>query len=171
LEIANFKKHQESKLQFIKQGEFDLLAVEQSQSHKELIEVLKRYEKTSQQDIAEDYERFKYVEFMQYHIYIGRNATNNDLLTMKFAHKDDLWLHARDVSGAHVIIKNKAGQKTPKPVIEKAASLAAYYSERKNDSLCPVILTEKKYVRKIKGAPKGAVKVEKEKVLMVVPCE
>jgi predicted ribosome quality control (RQC) complex YloA/Tae2 family protein len=171
LEIANLKKHQESKFQFIKQGEYDLLVVEQSQSHKELIEVLKRYEKTTQQDIAGDYERFKHIEFMQYHIYIGRNAANNDLLTMKFAHKDDLWLHARDVSGAHVIIKNKAGQKTPKPVIEKAASLAAYYSERKNDSLCPVILTEKKYVRKIKGAPKGAVKVEKEKVLMVVPCE
>lgn len=171
LEIANLKEHLNSKLQAIAQCESDLAIAEQSQSYKELSEIVKRYEKISQQDSVEVHEQFKHVEFMQYHIYIGRNAANNDLLTMKFAHKDDLWLHARDVTGAHVIIKNKSGQKTPKPVIEKAAALAAYYSERRNDSLCPVMVTEKKFVRKVKGAPKGAVKVEKEKVLMVTPSE
>jgi predicted ribosome quality control (RQC) complex YloA/Tae2 family protein len=111
---------------------------------------------------------FKKVEFMGYTILIGRNAKNNDLLTKQYAFKEDLWLHARDVTGSHVVIKNQPGKKFPSPVIERAAELAAYYSKRKNDSLCPVIVTPKKYVRKLKGMPEGAVIVDKEEVVMVV---
>ena len=113
-------------------------------------------------------ELFKKVEYLGYTILIGRNAKNNDLLTKQYAFKEDLWLHARDVSGSHVIIKNQAGRKFPSPVIERAAELAAFYSKRKNDSLCPVIVTPKKYVRKLKGMPEGAVIVDKEDVVMVV---
>lgn len=113
-------------------------------------------------------ELFKKVEFMGYTILIGRNAKNNDVLTKQYASKDDLWLHARDVSGSHVIIKNQPGKKFPAPVIERAAELAAFYSKRKTDSLCPVIVTPKKYVRKLKGMPEGAVIVDKEDVVMVV---
>lgn len=116
-------------------------------------------------------ELFKVENVLGYTVLIGRNAKNNDLLTRKYTHKDDLWLHARDVSGSHVIIKHQAGKKFPAPVIERAAQLAAWYSKRKNDSLCPVIVTPKKFVRKPKGAPEGAVIVEKEEVVMVVPCK
>jgi len=113
-------------------------------------------------------ELFKKVEFLGYTILIGRNAKNNDLLTKQYAFKEDLWLHARDVTGSHVVIKNQPGKKFPAPVIERAAELAAFYSKRKNDSLCPVIFTPKKYVRKLKGMPEGSVIVDKEDVLMVV---
>jgi predicted ribosome quality control (RQC) complex YloA/Tae2 family protein len=68
-----------------------------------------------------------------------------------------------------VIIKYQAGKNFPEPVIEKAAALAAHYSKMRNDSLVPVIYTPKKYVRKPKGLPEGAVVVDKEKVLMVEP--
>jgi predicted ribosome quality control (RQC) complex YloA/Tae2 family protein len=101
-------------------------------------------------------ELFKKVEFLGYTIFIGRNAKNNDLLTKKYAHKDDLWLHARDVSGSHVVIKRIVGRPFPANVIERAAELAAWYSKRKTDSLCPVIVTPKKFVRKPKGLPEGA---------------
>lgn len=111
---------------------------------------------------------FKKVEYNGYTILIGRNAKNNDLLTKQYAHKEDLWLHARDVSGSHVVIKHQSGKKFPSPVIERAAELAAFYSKRKNDSLCPVIVTPKKYVRKLKGMAEGAVIVDKEDVVMVV---
>lgn len=114
-------------------------------------------------------ELFKKVEYMGYTILIGRNAKNNDVLTKQYAFKEDLWLHARDVSGSHVIIKNQPGKNFPSPVIERAAELAAFYSKRKTDSLCPVIVTPKKYVRKLKGMPEGAVVVDKEDVVMVVP--
>lgn len=112
---------------------------------------------------------FKTFEMDGFQILVGKNAKNNDLLTQKHAFKEDLWLHAKDVSGSHVIIKYQAGKKFPKPVIEKAAQLAAYYSQRKTDSLCPVIFTPKKFVRKPKGGAPGAVVVEKEAVVMVKP--
>ncbi|UOQ52202.1 NFACT RNA binding domain-containing protein [Hymenobacter cellulosivorans] len=112
---------------------------------------------------------FKVFTDSGYTILVGRNAQNNDLLTQRYAHKDDLWLHAKDVTGSHVVIKQKAGHTTPEPVVERAAQLAAWYSRRKNDSLCPVTVTPKKFVRKRKGAVAGQVVVERERVVLVVP--
>lgn len=169
LEKSKLLELSENRMKALEEYYSDLELIENSQTHKDLLALIKKYEVKSSDKQKETSEKFKSMEFMGYKILIGRNAANNDLLTMKFAHKNDLWLHARDVSGSHVVIRHKAGQNVPRPVIERAAALAAYYSERKNDSLCPVMVTEKKYVRKVKGAPKGAVKVEKEKVLLVEP--
>jgi predicted ribosome quality control (RQC) complex YloA/Tae2 family protein len=112
-----------------------------------------------------------YHEFIMsgYKIWVGRNAQNNDALTLKYSYKEDLWLHAKDVAGSHVLIKHQSGKNFPKDVIERAAQLAAYNSKRKNESLCPVIVTPKKFVRKRKGDPAGAVVVEREDVIMVEP--
>jgi predicted ribosome quality control (RQC) complex YloA/Tae2 family protein len=112
---------------------------------------------------------FKVFEDHGFTILVGRNAQNNDLLTQKYAHKDDLWLHAKDVSGSHVVIRHRAGQPVPAPVIEHAAQLAGWYSRRQHDSLCPVTVTPKKFVRKPKGALPGQVLVEREQVVLVVP--
>ncbi|GAB2941210.1 hypothetical protein GCM10027048_02090 [Hymenobacter coalescens] len=112
---------------------------------------------------------FKVFEDSGFTILVGRNAQNNDLLTQRYAHKDDLWLHAKDVSGSHVVIRQRPGHPVPAPVVERAAQLAAWYSRRQNDSLCPVIVTPKKFVRKPRGAEPGKVAVEREKVVLVVP--
>lgn len=112
---------------------------------------------------------FKEVIVDTFRILVGRNAKNNDLLTQKYAYKDDLWLHARDVSGSHVIVKHQAGKVFPKNVIERAAELAAWYSKRRTDSLCPVTVTPKKFVRKPKGLAEGQVLVDKEDVVLVAP--
>nr|WP_246399145.1 NFACT RNA binding domain-containing protein [Hymenobacter luteus] len=112
---------------------------------------------------------FKVFEDSGFTILVGRNAQNNDLLTQRYAHKDDLWLHAKDVTGSHVVIRQRPGHTVPAPVLERAAQLAAWYSRRKNDSLCPVTYTPKKFVRKPKGAIAGQVVVERENVLLVVP--
>ena len=104
-----------------------------------------------------------------YDVYIGKSAKSNDTLLREQAHKDDLWLHAKDVSGSHVLIKQRGHQPFPSSVIEKAARLAAYYSKRKSDSLAPVIYTPRKYVRKGKNMPAGAVRVEREDVMLVEP--
>lgn len=112
---------------------------------------------------------FKVFEDSGFTILVGRNAQNNDLLTQRYAHKDDLWLHAKDVSGSHVVIRQRPGHAVPAPVLERAAQLAAWYSRRQNDSLCPVTVTPKKFVRKPRGAEPGKVVVEREKVVLVVP--
>jgi predicted ribosome quality control (RQC) complex YloA/Tae2 family protein len=112
---------------------------------------------------------FRRFEMDGFEILIGRNAKNNDLLTQKYSFKEDLWLHARDVAGSHVLIKYRAGKKFPKSLIEKVAQLAAFYSKRKTDTLCPVIVTLKKFVRKPKGALDGQVLVDREEVILVKP--
>ena len=112
---------------------------------------------------------YREVEFKGYKIWIGKNAESNDELTLKHSFKEDLWLHAKDVAGSHVLIKHQANKNFPKDVIERAAQLAAHYSKRKNESLCPVTVTPKKFVRKRKGDPAGMVVVEKETVLLVEP--
>lgn len=112
---------------------------------------------------------YKEHSLMGFRIWVGRSAQANDQLLQQYTSKDDLWLHARDVSGSHVIVKHQAGKKFPAAVIERAAQLAAFHSKRKNESLCPVIFTPRKYVRKRKGDPAGTVVVDREEVIMVVP--
>lgn len=110
---------------------------------------------------------YKAFEFQKYQIWVGKNAKANDELTLKHAYKEDLWLHAKDVPGSHVLIKHQSGKSFPRQVTERAAELAAYYSKRKTDSLVPVIFTPAKFVRKRKGAPAGQVVVTREEVIMV----
>ena len=140
-------------------------------SYKALEPFIEKYLNAGGKSEKEEAERFKSYEYAGFKILVGRNARNNDELTQKFAHKNDLWLHAKDVAGSHVIIQHQSGKKFPKNVIEYAASMAAYYSKRKNETLCPVVYTEKKYVRKVKGAAKGEVMVDRETVVMVVPAK
>ena len=118
------------------------------------------------QTIRVPYHKFNYGG---YEIWVGKNAQANDELTLKHAWKEDLWLHAKDTSGSHVVVKHQPGKNFPKDVIEKAAQLAAYFSKAKNDTLCPVIYTPKKFVRKRKGSLPGMVIVEKEAVALVPP--
>jgi predicted ribosome quality control (RQC) complex YloA/Tae2 family protein len=112
---------------------------------------------------------YREVEYNGYKIWIGKNAQSNDILTLRYGYKEDLWLHAKDVAGSHVLLKHQSGKNFPKDIIEHAAQLAAYHSKRKNETLCPVIVTPKKYVRKRKGDPAGMVVVEREEVIMVEP--
>lgn len=102
-------------------------------------------------------------------LYVGKNAANNYELTMKFARPNDLWFHARGAGGSHAILRLNKGQKAPKNIIKKAASIVAYYSQAKKSKFVPVVYTYRKYVRKPKGAEIGSVTISKEEVIMVEP--
>ena len=104
-----------------------------------------------------------------YTLMIGKNAKANDELTTRFTHKNDLWFHARDVPGSHVVLKHRPGQNFPANIIEAAAQVAAWFSRNRTIGSCPVIYTERKYVRKSKGLPAGAVRIDREKVIVVEP--
>ena len=105
-----------------------------------------------------------------FEVLCGKSSENNDLLTMKHAKPEDLWFHARGASGSHVVLKIGSGKGEPsKRAIHEAASIAAFYSHAKNASTVPVAMTKKKYVRKFKGAAAGAVTLQQEKVLFVIP--
>lgn len=101
-------------------------------------------------------------------LYVGKDARNNDELTFGFAKPNDYWFHLRGGSGSHCVLKYD-GSKPPKEIIEKAASIAAYYSSQKNAGFVPVIFTQRKFIRKPKGANPGTVVVSREEVIMVEP--
>ncbi|MCF6353239.1 MAG: NFACT RNA binding domain-containing protein [Cyclobacteriaceae bacterium] len=164
-EIAVLTNNIKQKKKIIKELTSKLIAVENSYDYKFLQNQLPK-KAIAPIEEPKAYKEFRIDGFV---ILVGKNAKHNDTLTLKIAKKDDLWLHAKDVSGSHVVIKQIPGKNYPQYIIEKAAQLAAYYSKRKTDSLCPVLYTPKKYVRKKKGTPAGAMFVEKEKVILVEP--
>lgn len=170
VEISQLEERQERKLEEAIVLEDALQALEEAKTYKALKLYLKEHAHlltTKQQALQEA--PFRLFETEGFKILVGKSAQNNDLLTQRHTYKEDIWLHAKDVSGSHVVIKHQAGKTVPATVLEKAAQLAAYYSKRKSDSLCPVLYTPKKWVRKPKGAPAGAVVVEREQVMLVKP--
>ncbi len=118
------------------------------------------------QQEAVPYKKFEIEGFI---VLVGKSAADNDKLTFGIAKKDDLWLHAKDVAGSHVIIQNPSRKDVAKTTLEKAAQLAAYFSKGKGSDLYPVQYTLKKFVRKPKTAGPGKVIIEKEKTLLVEP--
>ena len=105
-----------------------------------------------------------------FQVWAGKSSENNDLLTMKYAKPNDLWFHARGSSGSHVVLRVGTGRGEPsKRAIHEAAGIAAYYSKMKGAKHVPVAVTERKYVRKPKGAQPGTVTIEREKLLFVEP--
>ena len=122
----------------------------------------------SKEDISSKFKH--YIIENKYHIFVGKDSTNNDLLTTKFAKQNDFWFHARSVSGSHVVLRvENTKEAVPKNILKKAASLAAYHSKAKTSALAPVSYTLKKYVIKRKGMPIGQVSLTKEDVLLVKP--
>jgi len=103
-----------------------------------------------------------------YTILIGKNSRQNEEVTFRQAASNDLWLHARGVPGAHVIIK-AAGREIPRGTIEQAAALAAYYSQARGSTTAPVDYTPQRHVRHMKGGGPGMVVYEREKTIYVTP--
>jgi len=102
-------------------------------------------------------------------VYVGKNASNNDELTFGFAKTNDYWFHSRGVGGSHCVLKLSKGKMPSKELIERAAQIAAYFSKARNSKFVPVSYTQRKYVRKPKGAPAGTVLLEREEVIFVTP--
>ncbi|MGI6711591.1 MAG: Rqc2 family fibronectin-binding protein [Bacillota bacterium] len=104
-----------------------------------------------------------------YSILVGKNNKQNDLLTQRIAHKNDLWLHAKNIPGSHVIIRKKPGTEIPFSTIEEAAKLAAFFSKARNSSQVPVDYTIVRQVKKPHGAKPGMVIYFEQKTLYVTP--
>ena len=95
-------------------------------------------------------------------IVVGRNARQNEIVTFKIAAAADLWLHARNVPGAHVIIR-LAGRTASQACIEAAAQLAAYYSKARGERNAAVIVTERRHITRAPGGHTGQVLVQQER--------
>lgn len=105
-------------------------------------------------------------------VLIGRSSEANDHLTLHLARPEDYWFHAHGCPGSHVVLRRGKGANEPsKATLEEVAAWAAFHSKSRNAGKVPVIWTQKKYVRKPRGAKAGTVYVEREKMIMVRPVE
>ncbi len=99
---------------------------------------------------------------------VGRSNLENDYLTFKVADPDDLWFHARGVPGAHVILRLD-GRTPPERTIREAAAVAAYFSQARGSGQVAVDYTQRRHVRKPRGAKPGVVVYEQERTIHVAP--
>ncbi len=101
-------------------------------------------------------------------ILVGRNNRQNDLLTMKQAAKQDIWLHTQNIPGSHVILVTD-GAEPSETAIRQAAVLAAYHSKARDSAQVPVDFTKVKFVKKPNGAKPGMVIFTNQQTLYVKP--
>lgn len=124
-----------------------------------------KYKKRNDKDVSKPR---KYITDSGFVIAVGKNNTQNDMLTLKWAASCDLWLHAKNIPGSHVIIR-KENKDIPNEVIKKAASIAAYFSKARESSLVAVDYTYVKNVKKPRGAKPGMVIYYNNKTVYVKP--
>lgn len=182
-----FEKAKDSKIHYekskkiynISKIEFERLQLIQRELQKQLSEIrigeimneLKLKNEELKKENLEIEIKFKhYLIENKFHLFVGKDSQNNDLLTTRFAKQNDFWFHARAVSGSHVVLRvENLKEAIPKNILKKAASIAAYHSKAKTAGLVPVSYTLKKYVIKRKGSPIGQVSLLKEETLIVKP--
>lgn len=99
-------------------------------------------------------------------IFVGHNNKQNEYVTHKLAHRNDIWLHALNIPGSHVVIKD---DNPSEETLYEAAQLAAFYSKAGQSASVPVDYTEVRHVKKPSGAKPGFVTYTHQKTLSVTP--
>lgn len=103
-------------------------------------------------------------------ILVGKNNRQNDYLTTKIARKEDIWLHTKNIPGAHVVIKTE-DREVPSVTLEEAATLAALFSKAGRSRKVPVDYALRKFVNKPKGSKPGFVIYCNQKTVIIDPDE
>ena len=102
-------------------------------------------------------------------VWVGRNNRQNDQLTFRTATESDLWFHAQEIAGSHVLLRLSSGEQAGEEDLQFAANLAALYSRARQSEAVPVVYTRPKYVYKPKGAKPGTVVYKREQLLWGKP--
>lgn len=106
-----------------------------------------------------------------YDIFVGKSNLQNDELTLRTAESTDIWMHAKNIPGSHVIIRTNGTGEAPDTTLEEAANLAAYFSKAKNSSMVPIDYTQRKNVKKPSGAKPGMVIYLTNRTIYITPDE
>jgi len=113
----------------------------------------------------------RYLSTDGYEILVGRAARDNDNLTFRIARPHDLWLHAGDYPGSHVIVRNPTRKEIPQRTVIEAAQLAGRFSQANADAKVVIHYTERKFLSKPKGAAPGLVRLSSFRSITVEPKE
>lgn len=124
----------------------------------------------SKEKLSENFKGARYFKSSEgYEILVGKGAKDNDFLTFRIAKALDLWLHAADYPGSHVVVRNPNRQEIPNKTLLEAAQIAAFYSHARAQAKVAVHFTQKKFVNKPKGSNLGLVSLSSFKTILVEP--
>jgi len=158
-----------------------LLLLQQAETLEEVSAVIDRTSFSQEKALASRGEKRRYVpnnrgrsfaEFRRYvsdsglAILVGKTGQGNDSILRKKARQGDLWFHAKDAPGAHVVMQVSSGLGATTLDIEKAAALAGYFSALRTAGKGEIMMADVKNVRPISGGPPGKVMVRKYETLM-----
>lgn len=104
-----------------------------------------------------------------FEILVGKKAADNDFLTFRVARSLDMWMHAADYPGSHVVIRNAGKKDIAQRTLVEAARLAAFYSDAREQTKAAVHYTLKKFVNKPRRSAPGLVSLSSFKTLLVEP--
>jgi predicted ribosome quality control (RQC) complex YloA/Tae2 family protein len=113
----------------------------------------------------------RYLSTDGYEILVGRASRDNDNLTFRVAQPNDLWMHAGDYPGSHVVVRNPTRKEIPQRTIIEAAQLAGRFSQASEDAKVVVHYTERKFLSKPRGAAPGLVRLSRFRSITVEPKE
>jgi predicted ribosome quality control (RQC) complex YloA/Tae2 family protein len=102
-------------------------------------------------------------------ILVGRSSRQNEAILHDLSRGHDLWLHAQNIPGAHVLVQVPKGTSVPDRTVEEAACLAAFFSKSRHSTHVPVVAVERRFVRQPRGAAAGFVHYSNETALWVDP--
>jgi len=171
------KEHYEAdnaELTYLRSLEFDTVSAQDTADLSEVRSELIRFgymslaprEKLKRSDPLERPRKF--ITANGYTVLAGRNSRQNDVLTMRIAEEDDLWFHAKNIPGSHVILFTK-GTQPPEEDMLQAAILAASLCRVKNSGKIPIDYVKRKYIWKANGAKPGMVLYENYRTAMIEP--
>ena len=130
----------------------------------------KRRTESKNKKAAQAAKPLHYISSDGFDIYVGKNNTQNDNLTLRMASNHDIWMHTKDIPGSHVIVIT-GGKEPPSTTILEAANLAAFHSKARSSTQVPVDYVAKRHVRKPNGAKPGFVIYDSHKTVYVTPVE
>ena len=123
--------------------------------------------RTSNESASTNFHRYRTPSGFE--VLIGRNNRQNDYLTFRVAGDYDLWFHAQEIPGSHVLLRLQPGAVPEEADLQYTANLAVYYSRARQTDQAPVVYTEPKHVYKPKGAKPGIAIYKQERILWGQP--
>ncbi len=125
------------------------------------------YRNRSSSEASTNYYRYRTPSGFE--VLVGRNNKQNDQLTFRVAGDYDLWFHAQEIPGSHVLLRVEPGASVEESDLQYTANLAAYHSRGRQSDQVPVVYTEPKHVYKPKGAKPGIAIYKQERILWGKP--
>ncbi len=162
----------EAEIERLEKRQFDLEFAIGSQDEQKLMEFVET--KAPSLNLGKDEKKTrefsgarKFLSSDGFEILVGKKAKDNDHLTFRIAKALDLWLHAADYPGSHVVIRNPNRKEIPAGTILEAARLAAFYSDAREKPKAAVNYTPKKFVNKPKRSTPGLASLSSFKTILV----